>query len=146
MNAAMPIDWYEAAEQPPLASDMSWTALPPPEQLLLWSMRHLLVCWPSCASVRCALHRAYGDEALGVEHLLRCLLTALSAYSLRTLKVGDPTCARLLADESAILFALRSARGDPDAACDALAELCGEPRAARLLPLAASLAHVAELG
>ncbi len=146
MNAALPIDWFDAVELPPLASDMSWTSLPPPEQLLLWSMRHMLVCWPSCASVRCALHRAYGDEALGVEHLLRCLLTALGAYSSRTLKVGDPTCARLLADESAMLFVLRSARGDPCAACDALVALCGEPNAARLLPLAASLAEVANCG
>lgn len=143
MNAAMPIGRYEAAEPLPSASDMSWTSLPPPERLLLWSMRHMLVCWPSCASVRCALQRAYGDEALGVEHLLRCLLTAIGAYSSRTLKVGDPTCARLLADEGAILFALRSARRDPDAARDTLVDLCGEPGAARLLPLAASLAQVA---
>ncbi len=143
MNAALPIDWYDAAEQPPLTSDMSWTALPPAEQLLLWSIRHMLVCWPSCGSVRSALHQAYGDEALGVEHLLRCLLTALGAYSARTLKVGDPTCSRLLADENAILFALRMARREPESARAALVQVCGEPRAARLLPLAASLGDVA---
>lgn len=142
MNAALPIDWFDAAEPPPLASGASWTALPPPEQLLLWSMRHMLVCWPTCGSVSSALHQAYGDDALGVEHLLRCLLTGLGAYSARRLRVGDPTCALLLADERAILSALRSARREPETARVALVELCGEPQAARLLPLARSLADV----
>ncbi|MFC3713081.1 hypothetical protein ACFOMD_10890 [Sphingoaurantiacus capsulatus] len=149
MNVALPVDWFDAAEHPEIATanlgtDPSWTSLPPPEQLMLWSMRHMLVCWPSCGSVRTALHQVYGDEALGVEHLLRCLLTALGAYSARKLQVGDPTCSILLADEGSILFALRSARHDPDAARDALVDLCAEPRAARLLPLAASLAQVAD--
>lgn len=142
MNVAMPIDWFDAAEYPPMTSDLSWTSLPPSEQLLLWSMRHMLVCWPTCGSVRSALHGAYGDSALGVEHLLRCLLTAISAYSTRTLKVGDPTCARLLADESSILFAIRAARREPEAAAETLAQLCADPRGARLLPLATSLAEI----
>lgn len=144
MNVALPADWFHAAKRSEVAADVSWTSLPPSEQLLLWSMRHMLVCWPTCGSVRAALHRSYGDEALGVEHLLRCLLTALGAYSARKLKVGDPTCSILLADEASLLFALRSARHDPDAARDAFVDLCAEPRAARLLPLAVSLAQVAD--
>lgn len=146
MNAAVPFDWFAATDRPPPAAAGSWTALPPPEQLIIWSMRHMLVCWPSCGSVRAALHRAYGDEALGVEHLLRCLLTAVSAYSARRLQVGDPTCALLLADEAALLAILRLARQEPGAACDALVDLCAAPQAGRLLPLAASLAEVADCG
>jgi hypothetical protein len=146
MNAAVPIDWFAATETAPPGGTGSWTSLPPPEQLLIWSMRHMLVCWPSCASVRAALHRAYGDEALGVEHLLRCLLTAVGAYSARRLRVGDPTCALLLADEAALLSILRLARQDPGAACERLVDLCAAPQAARLLPLAASLAQVADCG
>ena len=143
MNAVLPIDWYAATEASPPAGAASWTSLPPPEQLMIWSMRHMLVCWPSCGSVRSALHQAYGDEALGVEHLLRCLLTALGRYSSRRLRVGDPTCSLLLADENTILLALRSARREPESARAALVEVCGEPRAERLLPLALSLADVA---
>ena len=90
-----------------------------------------------------ALHAAYGDGSLGVEHLLRCLLTAIGAWSARSLKVGDPTCAPMLADEGTLLFVLRQARRSPDASRAALVGLCAEPRAAELLPLAAELARVA---
>lgn len=140
MNIALPVDWDEE-----LCADRgtSWTALPPSEQLLIWSMRHMLVCWPTCGSVRGALHAAYGDDALGVEHLLRCFLTGIGVWSARALTVGDPTCAPLLADEGMILFILRAARGEPTAASDALIELCAQPRADALLPLAVALADVA---
>jgi hypothetical protein len=141
MNIALPVEAPDSELLPPVGA--SWISLPPAEQLLLWSMRHMLVCWPSCGSVRGALHAAYGETALGVEHLLRCLLTAIGAWSARGLKVGDPTCAPLLADEGVLLFVLRTAHRAPDEARAALAELCAEPRAAVLLPLAAELAAVA---
>ena len=144
MNIALPFDWSEA-EASPASAGASWTALPPAEQLLLWSMRHMLVCWPSCASVRSALHEAHGDDALGIEHLLRCLLTAIGAWSTRSVAIGDPTCALLLPGEGALLFVLRACRSDPDAARAAMAELCAEPRAGALLPLAESLADAAGL-
>ena len=144
MNIALPFDWSES-EAPPARAGASWTALPPAEQLLLWSIRHMLVCWPSCGSVRSALLDAHGDDALGVEHLLRCLLTAIGAWSTRSLAIGDPTCALLLPDEGALLFVLRSCRRDPGAARTALAELCAEPGAGALLPLALSLAEAAGL-
>ena len=143
MNIALPIDWCD--DDLPADAGTSWTALPPPEQLLIWSMRHMLVCWPSCGSVRAALHATYGDEALGVEHLLRCFLTGLGAWSARALTVGDPTCAPLLPDEGAMLFIVRAAPREPTAARAVLAELCAEPRAEALLPLAAALADVAGL-
>lgn len=142
MNIALPFDWSDAEEMPAERA-ASWTALPPAELLLLWSMRHMLVCWPTCGSVRSALHDAYGDDALGVEHLVRCFLAAIGAWSARSLAVGDPTCALLLADEGTLLYVLRTAQADPSAARAALAELCAEPRAGALLPLAASLAEVA---
>lgn len=144
MNIALPFDWSDAEEMPAERA-ASWTALPRAEQLLLWSLRHMLVCWPTCGSVPSALHDAYGDDALGLEHLLRCFLTAIGAWSARSLAVGDPTCALLLADEGILLYVLRTARADPSAARTALAELCAEPRAGALLPLAASLAEVAGL-
>lgn len=144
MNIALPFDWSETDARPASAG-ASWTALPPAEQLLLWSMRHMLVCWPSCPSVRGALHDAHGADALGIEHLLRCLLTAVGAWSSRSLAVGDPTCALLLVDEAALLDALRTCRNDPRAAEAALVGLCAEPRAAALLPLAVSLAEAVGL-
>ena len=143
MNIALPVDWCD--DDPTVSSGASWTALPPAEQLLIWSMRHMLVCWPSCGSVRGALLSAYGDDALGVEHLLRCFLTGIGAWSARALTVGDPTCAPLLADEGAMLFVLRAAHREPAAASAALAELCAAPRAEALLPLAVALADVAGL-
>lgn len=144
MNIALPFDWPEAeASTTPVGA--SWTALPPAEQLLLWSMRHMLICWPSCASVRSALHAAYGEDALGIEHLLRCLLTAIGVWSMRSLALGDPTCARLLADEGALLDVLRACRSDPEAARAALVALCAHPRADALLPLAVSLADATGL-
>jgi|GEM_PF-2307840 len=124
----------------------SWTELPVPEQMLVWTMRHLLVCWPTCGSVRAALLQAHGDEATGIEHLLRCWLAGLSLYSRRELKVGDPTCAPLLPDEATMLFALGAAAGHRDAeAARALVELCDEPVAACLVPLARALAEAAQL-
>jgi hypothetical protein len=124
----------------------SWTDLPLPEQMLVWAMRHMLVCWPTCGSVRAALLQAHGDAATGIEHLVRCWLAGLSLYSRRPLKVGDPTCAPLLPDEGAMLYALRAAAEQRDAeAAEALVELCDEPVAICLLPLARALAEAAEV-
>lgn len=144
MNIALPFDWSEASPAP-VRVGTSWTRLPPAEQLLLWSMRHMLVCWPSCSSVKSALHSVYDEKALGVEHLLRCLLTGIGALSARSLSIGDPTCALVLGDEAAILDALRTCSRDPDVAISTLVEVCAEPRAASLLPLVVSLAEAAGL-
>lgn len=143
MDIGLTFDGSDTDAFAPPARGPSWTSLPPAEQLLIWSMRHMLMRWPSCGSVKSALLAAYGDDALGVEHLLRCLLTGVGAFATRSLAVGDPTCAPLLADEGALLYILRAAPADPAAAGSALAELCGTPRAATLLPLAASLATAA---
>ncbi|MGI4876362.1 MAG: hypothetical protein ACRYG4_02615 [Janthinobacterium lividum] len=121
-----------------------WDALPGDEALLMWSMRRMVVAWPRCHAVQAALHARYGDEALGVEHLLRCWLTGVSRHARRRLVIGDPNCAMLLPDEASLLFVLR--RATPPVAAAAMIEaLTGNPCAACLLPLASSLAAVARL-
>ena len=124
----------DPAERP--ANPASWTALPPDESLLIWSMRHLLVCWPTCGSVEAALHDRWGHDATGILHLLRCWLTGLSLHAQRPFTVGDPTCAILLSDERALLDQLHAP------STTGLARLCGNDRAARLLPLVADLARL----
>lgn len=121
------------------ANPESWTALPPDEALLIWSVRHLLVCWPTCGSVEAALHARWGDDALGVMHLLRCWLTGLGLHARRPFTVGDPTCAILLPDERALLAQLRA----PSPA--GLSRMCENSRAARLLPLVTGLARLTGL-
>lgn len=121
-----------------------WADLPGDEGLILWSMRRLVVAWPRCHAVQAALHARYGDDALGVEHLLRCWLTGVSRHARRQLVIGDPLCGLLLADEGALLFILRSAT--PTAArVAAIGALTGAPAATCLAPLAESLGGLARL-
>ena len=101
----------------------SWATLPEPDRTLLWAMRHMLMCWPTCGSTRAALHRDFGDDGLAVEHLLRCLLTGIGMHARRPLKMGDPACGAILPDEGVVL-----------------ADLCDNRAAATLLPLATHLA------
>ncbi len=116
----------------------SWTELPADEALLLWSLRRILVAWPRCRAVEVALYRRWGDDAVGVGHLLHCWLHGLARYAGRPLTVGDPACALLLPDEGAMLYVLRHAHA-PERAGPALASLCGREGTAVLLPLAAAL-------
>lgn len=118
--------------------------LPGDEGLLLWSLRRMVVAWPRCHTVHAALLARYGDDGLGVEHLLRCLLTGVSNHARRKLVIGDPNCTLLLADEGALLFALRPST-PPAAAADALVALTANPCAGCLLPLATALATTAWL-
>lgn len=121
-----------------------WSDLPGDEGLILWSLRRMVVAWPRCHTVQAALHARYGDEALGVEHLLRCWLLGISRHATRHLVIGDPNCALLLADEGVLLFALRPATPEI-AAGQALIDLTGNPCADCLVPLARSLAATARL-
>ena len=114
----------------------SWTALPPDEALLVWSMRHLLVCWPTCGSVEAALIGRWGDDATPILHLLRCWLTGLSLHAERQFTVGDPTCGVLLHDERAMLELLRAPSPS------GLARICRNSRAGRLLPIVTDLARL----
>ena len=116
-----------------------WTDLPDDEALLLWSVRRMVVAWPRCHAVHAALHRRFGDDALGVEHMLRCLLIGLARHATRPLRLGDPACALLLPDEALLLLALRNS-GDPARAGTAIEALSGAPAAACLLPITVALA------
>lgn len=121
-----------------------WSDLPGDEGLLLWSLRRMVVAWPRCHVVHAALQARYGDDGLGVEHLLRCLLTGITQHARRRLVVGDPNCTLLLPDEGALLFVLRPTT-PAAAAAAAIVELTGNPCAPCLLPLAGSLAATARL-
>ncbi|TRW18279.1 hypothetical protein [Glacieibacterium frigidum] len=113
---------------------LRWTDLPDDEALLLWSLRRMVIAWPRCHAVHAALHQRFGEDALGVEHLLRCWLTGIARHAARPLQLGDPACALILPDEGVLLYALSQA--DDEAA---LAGMCGSG-AASLLPLTAALA------
>lgn len=95
-----------------------WTDLGDDDALLIWSLRRLLVAWPCCHAVRAALHRRFGSDACGIEHLLRCCLHALASAAVRPLRFGDPACALLLADEAALLAALAGDRAALNGLCD----------------------------
>ena len=122
---------HTAFRRPPAVAD-----LPEDDALILWSLRRLVVAWPRCHTVHAALHMRFGDAALGVEHLLRCLLVGVARHARRRLAIGDPNCAVVLPDEADLLAAVRP--GDDIAAT--LARLTGEASATCLLPLAAALA------
>ena len=85
------------------------------ELLLLWSLRRMAVAWPRCHAVHIALQQAYGDNGLGVEHLIRCWLERLTLRATRRLVIGEPGCALVLRDEATLLLALRTAGDGSDA-------------------------------
>ena len=121
-----------------------WSDLPGDEGLILWSMRRMVVAWPRCHAVHAALHARYGDDGLGIEHLLRCWLTGVSRHARRQLVIGDPLCGLLMADEGAMLFILRSSTPAP-ARTVTIEALTGNPCSPCLMPLAESLGKLAQL-
>ncbi len=127
------IDFAES----PLPGRGSWTDLPADEALLLWSLRRLVVAWPTSLAVEAALHRRWGDEGTGVMQLLRCWLVGLAARAGRSLTIGDPACSMLLADERAMLVVWRQA-WDGEYVGDALTALCTRDPDG-LVPLACAL-------
>ncbi len=126
-----------------------WLSLPPDSQTILWALRRLVIGWPRPSCLHGALIEAYGENACGIEHLLRCLLTGIAMHGNRRLEIGAPCCASLLPHEAELLEAigLDGAEADPSA----LVRLCDNPAAARLSVLAAGIgmavsdAHTARL-
>lgn len=114
------------------------------DQRLLWALRRLALMQPigaaRCHAVHIALQQDFGDQGLGIEHLLRCLLVGLSRRADRHLVFGEPACGLLLPDEEALLAALHNVDDDGEAALTALAG----PQAATLLPLVHALNHVTQ--
>ena len=113
---------------------------------LLWSLRRLAMVRPLGSArdahrdpyVHALLQRRFGDQGLGLEHHLRCLIVGLARRAIRPIQLHRPCHAQLSADERRLLMALddvaRPARG-----AALLAPLAGT-RGAELLPLLAGIA------
>lgn len=113
--------------------------------LLLWSLRRMAVAWPRCHAVHIALQQAYGEDGLGVEHMVRCWLERLTLRATRRLVIGEPGCALLLRDEAALLLALRTAGDGSGRAAATLVALTGEASAGDLEPMLATLRDLARV-
>ena len=121
-------------------TDQRWTALPPQSRTLLWTMRHMLVCWPGCTSVQAALISALDEEAQEAEQLIRALILAITHRAHRRIEFGNPACAHLLSDEMLLLDAVGLDGAEP--APDELCRLTGCPGALTLAPLTVELRRV----
>lgn len=123
-------DW--GGEPEPQPDPRRLAALPAGEAVMIWGLRRLALLRPlgsaRCHALHIALQQACGDEGLGVEHLLRCLLVGLARRTDRPLAFGQPACPVLTHDEALLLAALDGESGQ------GLARLAGA-RAATLAPL-----------
>lgn len=108
--------------------------LPRNSAAVLSALRHMIISWPCAGSARAALIDAFGDDATGIEHLLRCIVTGIGMYGQRVLRIGIPACTGLLPDEIEILEAIGLDGAEPDPS--ALSRLCASPKGERLAPLA----------
>ncbi|MFZ4688595.1 MAG: hypothetical protein ACOYLS_05110 [Polymorphobacter sp.] len=110
---------------------------------LLWAIRRLALMQPigaaRCHAVHIALQQDFGDQGLGIEHLLRCILVGLSRSASRRLALGWPGCGLVTPDETMLLALLGGTAGPT-----ALARLTGTAEAATLLPLFAAVAALAQ--
>ncbi len=104
-------------------------------------MRHMIICWPGCSSISGVLIARYGEDATGVEHLLRCLLTGIGMHGRRRLSIGNPAYRGVMPDEIELLEAIGLDGAEPDPS--ALVRLCASPKGERLAPLAALLGETA---
>lgn len=120
------------------------TSLPADSALLLWAIRQLVVSWPCSGRVRAGLIARFGDNASGIEHLIRCLIAGMAIHGTRTLALGAPCCATVHADERAILEAIGLDGAEPDPS--ALVQLCGSVRGECLAPLAAMISDLSRHG
>lgn len=126
----------------------AWPPLPIPgnigedEQLLLWAWRRLALLEPlgeaRCHAVHAVLQRRFGDNGLGVEHALSCVLVLLARRARHRIRFGEPCCPLLMEDEMRLILALRLARQGRAAAM--LAPMVGPDGVAVLAPLLAFLA------
>lgn len=118
-------------------------ALTPTEARLLWALRRPALMAPigaaRCHAVHIALQQDFGDQGLGIEHLLRCILVGLSRSASRRLALGSPGCGLVTPDETTLLALLGGTAGPT-----ALARVTGTADAATLLPLFAAIAALAQ--
>jgi hypothetical protein len=115
----------------PLAS------LPADSRAMLEALRQMVIAWPRSPLLDAMLIDRYGDQACGIQHLLRCLLTGIGMHARRRVRVGMPHMASISIDEAELLEAIGLDGAEPDPS--ALARIAGNPKAARLAPLGEAL-------
>lgn len=112
------------------------------ERDLLWCLRRTAMQRPlgsaRDAQVHLLLQRRFGDQGLGIEHLLRCLLVGLARRAVRPLTLRTPCIPALTADEWRLLLALRAADA-PARQAALLAPMAGS-RGRELVPIISGLA------
>jgi hypothetical protein len=109
---------------------------------LLWCLRRLAMMRPlgsaRDAHVHALLQQRFGEQGLGLEHLLRCLIVGLARRAVRPVRLHLPCHGVLAEDEQRLLLAMTDAGRVPRVAA-VLAPLAGS-RGAELAPLLAGIA------
>lgn len=109
---------------------------------LLWCLRRLAMVRPlgsaRDAHVHALLQRRFGEQGLGLEHLLRCLIVGLARRAVRPVRLHLPCHGAVAEDERRLLLALADAGRVPRVAA-VLGPLAGS-RGGELAPLLAGIA------
>lgn len=109
---------------------------------LLWCLRRLAMLRPlgtaRDAHVHALLQQRFGEQGLGLEHHLRCLIVGLARRAQRPIRLHLPCHGALAPDEQRLLLALREA-GRPPRVAAVLAPIAGS-RGGELAPLLAGIA------
>jgi hypothetical protein len=116
--------------------------LTPVQREILWCLRRLAMVRPlgsaRDAHVHALLQRRFGEQGLGLEHLLRCLIVGLARRALRPVRLHLPCHGAVAEDEQRLLLALGESRR-PVRVVAVLAPLAGS-RGGELVPLLAGIA------
>ncbi|MCM0031387.1 hypothetical protein [Sandarakinorhabdus limnophila] len=125
---------------PPRRDDPA--GLTPVQREILWCLRRLAMVRPlgsaRDAHVHALLQRRFGEQGLGLEHLLRCLIVGLARRALRPVRLHLPCHGAVAEDEQRLLLAIGESRR-PVRVAAVLAPLAGS-RGGELVPLLAGIA------
>jgi hypothetical protein len=109
---------------------------------MLWCLRRLAMVRPlgqaRDAHVHALLQQRFGEQGLGLEHHLRCLIVGLARRAQRPIRLHLPCHGALAPDEQRLLLALAESRR-PARVAAVLAPIAGS-RAGELAPLLAGIA------
>jgi hypothetical protein len=109
---------------------------------LLWCLRRLAMVRPlgraRDAHVHALLQRRFGEQGLGLEHLLRCLIVGLARRAVRPVRLHLPCHGAVADDEQRLLLALADAPR-PKRVAAVLAPMAGS-RGGELASLLAGIA------
>lgn len=109
---------------------------------MLWCLRRLAMVRPlgqaRDAHVHALLQQRFGEQGLGLEHHLRCLIVGLARRAQRPISLHLPCHGALAPDEQRLLLALAESRR-PARVAAVLAPIAGS-RAGELAPLLAGIA------